>query len=130
MVIIAVDFDGILCTNKFPLIGEPIPEMINAVKKAVHTDDVEVILWTSRTDKPLEDAVSWCAEQGIQFSAINDNSPSNKAQYSNAYPNGTRKVFADFYIDDHNLEFISPSFAARKLNKLLERLNKNGINKG
>lgn len=96
--IIAVDFDGTLCTNKFPEIGE---------QEYIHKNLVDyllterkkgnlIILHTCREDMPereyLTEAVNWCKEKGITFDAVNENLLS-------PFGNG-RKVFADIYIDD------------------------------
>lgn len=101
--IIAVDFDGILCKNRFPRIGAPNYGMIALVRQLIECGH-EVVLWTSRTDNELNKAVEWCESYGLNFSAINENAPSNISMYKNKYPNGTRKVYADIYIDDHNLD--------------------------
>lgn len=103
--IIAVDFDGVLCENEFPKIGKPDYVMTSFVRELIDMGH-EVILWTSRVDQPLVDAVEWCNDRGLHFCAVNDNAPSNKAKYSSTYPNGTRKVYADIYIDDHNPRFV------------------------
>lgn len=105
--IIAVDFDGILTHNdaKFPKIGSPNWPVINFVKYLI-AEGHEVVLWTSRVDRPLENAVRWCAEHGLQFAAVNENAPSNIKKYQKLYPNGTRKVYADVYIDDHSPEYV------------------------
>lgn len=102
--IVAIDFDGILCENVFPEIGAPHYEVISVVRQLLDLG-VEVILWTSRADEELTKAVAWCADYGLKFTAINANAPSNLQQYSSKYPNGTRKVYADYYIDDHNIEY-------------------------
>lgn len=102
--IIAIDFDGILCENNFPAIGEPNYEIISLTRQLIDIG-VEVVLWTSRTDNELKEAVAWCEDYGLHFSAVNENAPSNIEEYKSKYPNGTRKVYADYYIDDHNLEF-------------------------
>ena len=102
--IIAVDFDGILCENQFPKIGEPNYDMVSFTRELIDMGH-EVILWTSRVGQPLEDAVDWCGDRGLHFCAVNDNAPSNKAKYKQMYPSGTRKVYADIYIDDHNPGF-------------------------
>jgi hypothetical protein len=104
-VIIAVDFDGVLVQNAFPKIGEPDREMITLVQLLIQKSNIEVVLWTSRVDQPLEDAVTWCEQMGLQFDAVNDNAPSNKRKYGKLYPNGTRKVYADYYLDDHNMGY-------------------------
>lgn len=102
--IVAVDFDGILCENAFPNIGKPHYKIILQVRQLIDLG-VEVVLWTSRADDRLADAVAWCDDYGLQFTAVNENTPSNIEQYKNEHPNGTRKVYADYYIDDHNIEF-------------------------
>ena len=103
--IIAVDFDGVLVQSAFPKIGEPDREMVGLVRLLIQKSDVEVVLWTSRVDQPLEDAIAWCEQMGLTFDAINDNAPSNKRKYGKIYPNGTRKVYADYYLDDHNMGY-------------------------
>lgn len=103
--IIAVDFDGVLVQSAFPKIGEPDHEMVDLVRLLIQKSDVEVVLWTSRVDQPLEDAIAWCEQMGLTFDAINDNAPSNKRKYGKLYPSGTRKVYADYYLDDHNMGY-------------------------
>lgn len=100
--IIAVDFDGVLCDNEFPKIGAPRYKTIMVIRELIDLGH-EVILWTSRAGEELTAAIDWCGDRGLHFAAINDNAPSNKAQYESKYPQGTRKVYADIYIDDHNL---------------------------
>ena len=56
-------------------------------------------------DAELDAAIAWCEDRGLHFCAINDQAPSNKEKYLEMYPNGTRKVYADIYVDDHNLEY-------------------------
>ena len=93
--IIAVDFDGCLVTNEFPDIGEPIYETINALKTE-QIAGARVILWTCRCDEPLEAAVNWCAEQGINLAAVNKNLP----DVIEAFGGDTIKVYANEYWDD------------------------------
>ena len=103
--IIAVDFDGVLVQDAFPGVGEPDHEMVDLVRLLIQKSGVEVVLWTSRVDQPLEDAVAWCEQMGLTFDAINDNAPSNRRKYGKLYPDGTRKVYADYYLDDHNMGY-------------------------
>jgi hypothetical protein len=122
--IIAVDFDGILCENKFPSIGKANYEVISLIRQLIDMGH-EVILWTSRTDDRLVEAVTWCEDYGLRFCAVNENAPSNIAKYKSVYPSGTRKVYADIYIDDHNLEFVieddSFDWLLKYLRKLIKR---------
>ena len=93
--IIAVDFDGCLVTNKFPEVGDPINKTISRLKQE-QANGAKVILWTNRRDKPLDDAVKFCKEQGIHLDAINANLP----EIIEAFGGDTRKVFANEYWDD------------------------------
>jgi len=93
--IIAVDFDGCLCTNKFPDIGDPILSTLNSAK-AEQASGARLILWTCRRDDRLTAAVDWCAEQGLQLDAVNENLP----DIISAFGGDTRKIFANEYWDD------------------------------
>lgn len=93
--IIAVDFDGCLATNRFPDIGEPIIETIEALR-AEQNVGAKTILWTCRRDEQLEAAVAWCTQQGIRLDAINCNLPEIVA----AFGGDTIKVYATEYWDD------------------------------
>lgn len=93
--IIAIDFDGVLVKDDFPNIGEPDWEMVSAVWKLGFTDH-ELILWTSRVDERLEEAVQWCMNHNLKFAGVNVNAPSNLKKYGT----DPRKAFADVYIDD------------------------------
>lgn len=104
--IVAVDFDGVLCRDAFPEIGEPNYEVISFVRELID-DGHEVVLWTCRVGQRLVEAVEWCRDRGLRFCAVNDNAPSNKTRYEKEYPNGTRKVYADVYLDDKSAEFRS-----------------------
>ena len=118
--IIAVDFDGILCENEFPEIGRPKYNVISMIRQLIDCGH-EVVLWTCRVDNELDKAVDWCGDYGLHFCAINENAPSNIKQYKDKYPNGTRKVYADIYIDDHNIEFLMGYKGEAALLKYLRR---------
>lgn len=104
--IIAVDFDGILCKDEFPNIGTPKYDVISAIRQMIDNGH-EVILWTTRNGNELTAAVQWCEDRGLHFCAINAPAPSNEKEYADKYPVQSRKIYADLYIDDHNLEFAS-----------------------
>ena len=94
-IIIAVDFDGCLCVNAWPDIGEARQEVIHALLER-QKQGAKIILWTCRVDERLDEAVAWCAEHGITFDAVNSNLPANVA----AFGNDCRKIYADEYWDD------------------------------
>lgn len=100
--IIAVDFDGTLCENKYPEIGKPITPVIESLLEE-QKNGAKIILWTCRCDDDLNGAVEWCKEQGIIFDAVNDHLPEMKEKFHN----NTRKVFATEYWDDKAVNIIS-----------------------
>lgn len=108
--IIAVDFDGVLCENRWPDIGRPNMKMITRLKE-LQSQGHKIILWTCRTDNDFKDynrqdsirhllseAVEWCRDFGLIFNAINKNDPDNIKTYNN----DCRKIYAHVYIDDQN----------------------------
>lgn len=103
--IIAVDFDGVLCKNRFPDIGEPQYEVISIVRQLIDAGN-EVVLWTTRNGEELTAAVDWCGDRGLHFCNVNGPAPSNEEEYRDKYPTQSRKIYADVYIDDHNIEHV------------------------
>ena len=95
MAIYAVDFDNTLAVTRFPEIVGAKAKVVAAVKM-LKANGHKIILWTSRAGKDLEAAVEWCREQGIVFDAVNEPLPEQMERWGN----DTRKVYADFYIDD------------------------------
>ena len=93
--IIAVDFDGTLCENNWPGIGEPRQAVIDYVLDQ-QRQGAKLILWTNRTGKRLGEAVNWCSDHGIEFDALNANLP----EIIESFGGDCRKVFANEYIDD------------------------------
>lgn len=100
--IIAVDFDGTLCENKYPNIGKPNKMLINHIIDCQEQGD-KFILWTCRQGKYLNEAIRWCAHQHLHFDAINENLPERLTEYGG----DCRKVSADEYWDDkaYNMTF-------------------------
>ena len=93
--IIAVDFDGTLCSECYPEIGAPNLPLIFMLKQQ-RRQGVKLILWTCRCGERLEDALLWCAGHGLSFDAVNKNVP----ETLEAYGTEARKISADVYIDD------------------------------
>jgi len=94
---IAVDFDGTIVEHEFPKIGK---EMLFAFEtlRELQNQKHQLILWTYRTGKELDEAVEYCRVKGIEFYAINKNYPE---EIWDEYT--SRKIDADIYIDDRNL---------------------------
>lgn len=93
--IIAVDFDGCLCRNAWPDIGQPNTSVIAELRRRM-SEGCELILWTCREGWMLAEAVGWRKAHGLRFDAVNANSPHMVAKYGN----DCRKVGADEYWDD------------------------------
>lgn len=98
--IIAVDFDDTLCFSHFPDLGEPNLPMINKLIELKKQGDHKLILWTCRNQQPLQEAITFCQKYGLTFDAINENLPEILKQYNNI---DSRKITADFYLDDKSL---------------------------
>lgn len=93
--VIAVDFDGTLCENKYPKIGKMKKNTLIRLYIA-QLNGAKVILWTCRTGELLEEAVEWCKDHGIVFDAINENLPERIKMFGG----DCRKISADEYWDD------------------------------
>lgn len=93
--IIAVDFDGTLCENAYPEIGNANFYLILQLKGRQAMGD-KLILWTCRAGEALDRAVEWCEGYGLHFDAINDNLPETLEKYGS----NSRKITADIYLDD------------------------------
>lgn len=101
MEIYAVDFDRTLnLAEKYPQLGEPNRELIVYLKERQQEGD-KVILWTCREGDLLKSAVKFCKNYGLEFDAVNDNLRENVE----CFQNNSRKVFANYYIDDRNASF-------------------------
>lgn len=96
--IIAIDFDGTIAIDRYPEIGLPLPYAKDVINE-LHDKGHFIIIWTSRSGAHLIDAVNWLMSRGIQFDRINESDPVNKSRYGG----NNRKVYADVYIDDHNI---------------------------
>jgi hypothetical protein len=95
--IIAVDFDGTIVEHQYPTIGKEIPFSIDTIK-LLQKEGHQIILWTFRKGKELEEAVQFCRDKGVEFYAVNKNYPEEKFDLKIS-----RKIHADLFIDDRNL---------------------------
>lgn len=88
---IAVDFDGTCVVHKYPEIGNDIGA-VSVLKELVHNSH-EIILYTMRSGKQLQEAVDWFVRNDIRLYGIQTN-PTQQ--------NWTKspKCYAHMYIDD------------------------------
>lgn len=108
--IIAVDFDGTLCENKWPLAGEANEHLIKYLRDLQENYGVRIILWTCRCGENLKFAVDWCKEHGLIFNAVNENLPESIEYFGG----DSRKIYADMYIDDKNCNVFKLPFKKAK----------------
>ncbi len=88
--VIAIDYDGTLCKDrKNNIFNDDIVEFAKMVKRL----GCVIILWTSRCDYELQEAIDLCASKGLYFDYINE------------YPKRTKspKICADMYIDNKSM---------------------------
>ncbi|MFW6008244.1 MAG: hydrolase [archaeon] len=103
--IIAIDFDGVIVEESFPIIGKLMDGAAKTIKD-LNEAGYTLILWTNRTNeysdengKPgnyLDKAIKFLKENNLYhlFYKINEN-------VADKY--NCRKVYADIYIDDRDI---------------------------
>ena len=96
---IAVDFDGTIVEHAYPEIGRERPFAIDTLK-ALIADRHQLILWSVREGKLLDDAVNWCKERGVEFYAIYKDFPEEDVERNVHF---SRKLKVDMWIDDRNV---------------------------
>jgi hypothetical protein len=95
---IAVDFDGTIVEHRYPQIGEEklfAFETLKQLQKLGH----QLILWTFRHGKELDEAIEYCKKKGLEFYAINRSYPEEEFDTDTA----SRKIDVDLFIDDRNV---------------------------
>ena len=93
--IVAIDFDGTLVTDKYPEIGDANAAMVDVIKAHKLSGD-KIVLWTCRNGEFLTEAIRWCETHGIDLDGVNANLPEIQEKYGG----DTRKLSADIYYDD------------------------------
>lgn len=89
---ICIDFDGTIVKHDYPNIGEPVPHAIEAIKW-FQSNGHEIILFTMRGGKYLDDAVNYLEDNGIELFGVNTN-PIQKTWTDSP------KAYGEIYIDD------------------------------
>ncbi|MCK4576816.1 hypothetical protein KAU34_10440 [candidate division WOR-3 bacterium] len=98
--ILAIDFDGTIRKSKRAIdIGSELMPNCKRVLKKLYDEGFRMILWTCRSKAWCKEVVEFMEEEDIlkYFECINENIP-------NVYWWDTRKIYADVYIDDLNLQ--------------------------
>jgi hypothetical protein len=89
--VIAVDFDGTCVTHDYPRVGKDIGAV--PVLKRLVKEGHQLILWTMRSGKELNDSIEWFKDNGIELYGIQEN-PNQKSWTASP------KAYAQLYIDD------------------------------
>ena len=97
--IIAVDFDGTIVEHEYPKIGREIPFAIDTLIRIQRDLHHQLILWTVRNGRELDEAIEYCSQRGLEFYAVNKSYREEDKPHS-AF---SRKIKADLFIDDLNL---------------------------
>lgn len=97
MLKIAVDFDGTIVEDRYPGIGKPQLFAFETLK-ALQQQQHQLILWTVREGKALQEALDFCKKYGVEFYAVNKNFPEEVLE-----PEQSRKLNVDYFIDDRNI---------------------------
>ncbi len=69
-------------------------ETLQKLQKEGH----RLILWTYRSGRKLDEAVSFCEANGVFFYAVNKSFP--EEEFDGSF---SRKIHADLFIDDRNI---------------------------
>ncbi len=96
--LIAVDFDGTIADDAYPKVGKAKMFAFETLRQ-LQQDGHRLILWTYRHGKELDEAVEFCAKNGIEFYAVNNSYAGENFDPSKA----SRKLNADIFIDDRNV---------------------------
>ena len=113
-----MDFDGTIVEHDFPRIGRPLPEAFEVLKELKEAG-WKLILWTCREDygykisqQYLTDAVEFCAENGIEFDAVNETLEEHEFRPEDCIK---RKPYSHWNIDDRNLGGFPGWLSVRKM---------------
>lgn len=109
--ILAVDYDGTMFEDSYPIKGDIKQDVVDKVKE-FQDAGAEIVLWTCREGRSLKEALGRIEDEtDLDFVAINENAPSQlefmKEKKSEGDLFATRKIFANFYVDDraNNIDF-------------------------
>jgi hypothetical protein len=132
---IAVDFDGTIVEHRYPAIGEEklfAFETLKQLQKLGH----QLLLWTFRNGKELNEAVDYCKKNGVEFYAVNKSYPEEVYDDTEI----SRKIDADIFIDDRNIggfpgwseiwQILNPDAVDSEYNELSSLLNRDNRSVG
>ena len=92
-----VDTDDVTCWEKPVILG--FREDAEEVLRKLHNDGHIIIIHTCRSAHNLVKALDWLDDNNVHYDYVNCNAPNVNRPFSHE----SRKIFADFYIDDRNI---------------------------
>lgn len=95
--ILAIDFDGTIVKREEDYVPKTLLPNAKEVINWAHDKGCFIILWTCRPNEMLTSAINFLKANGIKYDAVNKN-------YEDLGMETSRKVFADYYIDDRSFE--------------------------
>lgn len=99
--IVCIDFDDTIARTSFPHIIEPMPGVVQALTR-MQERGWFIIVNTCRSSIHEHDAIQFMREVGIPYNMVNQNHDS----LIEFFVYDCRKISADVYIDDKNLDVI------------------------
>jgi len=95
--IIAIDFDGTVVEDKYPKIGKLLPNAAKVIRE-LHRYYTIIIYTCRHIEQDLMEMCGFLDDNDIPYDYVNKNVPEMIEKYGES-----RKIYADIYIDDHNL---------------------------
>lgn len=92
-----VDTDDVTCWEKPVIIG--FREDAEKVLHKLHEDGHIIIIHTCRDAWNLVKALDWLDDHNVHYDCVNCNAPGHTERFGRE----SRKILADFYIDDRNI---------------------------
>lgn len=89
---VAVDFDGTCVDHCYPDVGDDVPYAKEVLRRLVQLG-AQLVLFTMRSGKELDDAVQWFSDREIELFGINHNPTQSRWTDS-------PKAYAHVYVDD------------------------------
>lgn len=92
----AIDLDNTILEDKYPLLGDFLPNAVENLKKIVKDSANHIIIWTMRDSSQHAEIKNLFEQKGIRILGINEHLTQHEWTDS-------AKLYADFFIDDRNL---------------------------
>ena len=102
MFVVAMDYDDTIFEGSKPFeeTGVPRDAVVAKIRELLDNEHAEVILWTCREDKALEEAIENLKSINLELDGYNSNAPSVQKGIDTGELWHSRKILADIYVDD------------------------------